>query len=150
MMFDKGSKCNIISEDLVARLRLEPLTGKIVTKSFRHEEEINIGFVVVELLKENGTIARVRAYVVDSITEAQKVEIPEDIKEEFSKTGRWPKERYHGKIGLLLGVKDQNIQPQSLEIRDDLEIFKSTLSATTILGGRHERIFSTQMDLSHV
>ena len=83
------------------------------------EEAIDIGFVVVELLKENGTIARVRAYIVDSITEAQKVEIPEDIKEEFSKTGRWPKERYHGKIGLLLGVKDQNIQPQSLEIRDD-------------------------------
>jgi hypothetical protein len=37
-----------------------------------------------------------------------------------------------------------------LEIRNNLEIFKSTLSATTILGGRHERIISTQMDLSHV
>ena len=32
MMFDKGSKCNIISKDLVARVRLEPLTGKIVKK----------------------------------------------------------------------------------------------------------------------
>ena len=94
MMFDKGSKCNIISEDLVARLKLKPLSGKIVTKSFRNEEEINIGFVVVELLKDDGTIARVRAYVLDSITEAQKVEIPEDIKKEFSKTDRWPKERY--------------------------------------------------------
>ena len=73
MMFDNGSECNIISKDLVTRLRLEPLKGKIVTRSFGQEEEINIGFVVVELLKENGTIARVRAYVVDSITEAPKV-----------------------------------------------------------------------------
>jgi hypothetical protein len=37
------------------------------------EEAIDIGFVVVELLKENGTIARVRAYIVDSITEAKKL-----------------------------------------------------------------------------
>jgi hypothetical protein len=47
---------------------------------------------VVELLKDDDTIARVRAYVLDSITEAQKVEIPEDIKKEFSKTDRWPKD----------------------------------------------------------
>ena len=87
---------------------------------------------------------------MDSITEAPKVEIPEDIKEEFSKKGRCPQERYHGKIGLLLGVKDQNIQPQSLEIRDDLEIFKSTLLATTNLGGRHERIFFDNRWISHM
>ena len=40
---------------------------------------------MIDLLKENGTISRVNAYIVDSITEAQQVEIPEEIREEFSK-----------------------------------------------------------------
>ena len=32
-----------------------------------HTEEIDTEFVVVELLREDGTVALVRAYVVDSI-----------------------------------------------------------------------------------
>jgi hypothetical protein len=53
VIFDKGSRCSMISKDLVAKLRLEPLTEKIIIKS----EEINTGFVVVALLKEDSTIA---------------------------------------------------------------------------------------------
>jgi hypothetical protein len=88
--------------------------------------------------------------VVDSITKAQKIEIPEEMKYEFSATDKWPTVRYHGDMDILLGENDQNIQPQSLEVRKNLGIFQSSLSATTILGGRHEKIFSTKIELSQV
>jgi hypothetical protein len=45
----------------VARLKLEPQTRKIVRKPFGDTDDINIGFVVVELLKEDGAIVRIRA-----------------------------------------------------------------------------------------
>ena len=137
----------MISKDLLARLGLEPLKGTIIVKSFKNTDAVNTGFVVIELLKEDGTVALVRAYVADSITEITKVTVPEEISKEFSKSTRWPKDRYHGKIGILLGIEELAIQPKSLEIVGNLGIFKSPLSATTILIGRHENIFPAQMEL---
>jgi hypothetical protein len=40
------------------------------------------------------------------------------------------------------------LQPKRLEIVGNFGIFKSPLSVTTILGGRHEGIFPAQMELS--
>jgi hypothetical protein len=48
----------------------------------------------------------------------------------------------------LLGIEVLALQPKRLEIMGNLGIFKSPLSATTILGGRHKNIFPAQMELS--
>jgi hypothetical protein len=45
---------------------------------------------------------------VDSITNAPEIKIPEEIKLEFSNSGKWPPIRYHGIIEILLGVEDQD------------------------------------------
>ena len=90
IFYDKGSTCSMITKDLVARLGLDSLKRTIIVKSFMHTEAIDTEFVVVELLKEEGTVALVRAYVVDSITEMTKVSIPEEIRKEFSKSAQWP------------------------------------------------------------
>ena len=50
------------------KLGLESLKRTIVVRSFMHTEAINTEFVVVELLREDGTVSLVRAYVVDSIS----------------------------------------------------------------------------------
>jgi hypothetical protein len=50
VMFDEGSKYNMISKSLVARLKLEPQTkGKI------RRPIVNKGLVVVDMLREDGT-----------------------------------------------------------------------------------------------
>jgi hypothetical protein len=73
IFFDKGSTCSMITKDLIERLGLESLKRIIVVKSFMQTEAINTEFVVVELIREDGTVALVRAYVVDSIMEMTKV-----------------------------------------------------------------------------
>jgi hypothetical protein len=138
----------MISKGLVARLGLEPLRRKIIVKAFMHTEAIDREFVVIRLLKEDGTVALVRAYIVDSITETTKDKVPEEIRKEFSESAQWPKDRYYGKIGILLGTKELAIQTKRLEIVGNLGIFKSPLSATTIPGGRHESTNPAQMELS--
>jgi hypothetical protein len=80
IFFDKGNTCSMITKNIVRRLGLESLKRTIVVKSFMHTEAIYTEFVVVELLKEDGTVALVRAYVVDSITEMTKVTVPEEIR----------------------------------------------------------------------
>jgi hypothetical protein len=104
--------------------------------------------VVVELLREDRTVALVRAYVLDSITDMTKVTVPEEIRGEFSASADWPADRYNGEIEILLGIEELALQLKRLEIRGNLGIFKSHLSATTILGGRHKNIFPAQMELS--
>ena len=79
-----------------------------------HTEAIDTEFVVAELLQEDETVAVVRAYVVDSITEMTKVSIPEEIRKEFSKAAQWPTVRYHGEIGILLGIEELALQPKIL------------------------------------
>ena len=73
-MFDEGSKYNMVSKSLVARLKLEPQTEGKIRKPIE-----NKGLVVVDMLREDGTIARIRAYVVDSITNALEIDILEEI-----------------------------------------------------------------------
>ena len=149
IFYDDGSTCSMVTKDLVARLGLTSVKKRIImVKSFRHTESINTELVVLELLKEDGTIARVQAYVVDSITEVRTVTIPGEIREEFSASATWPEDRYHGKIEILLGIEELAIQPESMENVGNLGIFKSPLAATTILGGRHKNIFPAQMELS--
>ena len=74
----------MITKHLVGKLGLESLQKTIIVKSFMHTEAIDTEFVVVELFREDGTEALVRAYVVDSITEMTKVTVPEEIRGEFS------------------------------------------------------------------
>ena len=115
----------MITKNIVRTLGLESLKRTIVVKSFMHTEAIDTEFVVVELLKEDGTVALVRAYVVDSITEMTKVTVPEEIRGEFSASADWPADRYHGEIEILLGIEELALQPKRLEIRGNLGIFKS-------------------------
>jgi hypothetical protein len=72
------------------------------------------------MLKEDGTIAQIRAYVVDSNTNTPEIVIPGEIKLEFSNSDKWPTVRYHGIIQIILGVEDRDIQPQFLEVRKKL------------------------------
>ena len=97
------------------------------------------------MLREDGTTTQIRAHVVDSITNA-----PEEIKLKFSNSGEWPQTRYHGSIEILLGVEDQEIQPQCLEIKKNIGIFKSQLSTTKILGGNHGKIDQPMMKISQM
>ena len=113
-----------------------------------HTEAIYIEFVVIELLRENGTEALVRAYVVDSITEMKKVKVPEEIRREFSASAKWPEKRYHGEIEILLGIEESSIHPECIENIGNLGIFKSPLGNTTILAGRHKNIFPVHLELS--
>ena len=70
-----------------------------------HAEAIDTEFVVIEVLSGNGTVALVRAYVMDSITEMTKVKVPEEIRGEFSASAEWPTDRYHGEIEIFLGIR---------------------------------------------
>jgi hypothetical protein len=68
VMFDGGSIHNMISKTLVARVKLEPqIEGEI------RKPNGNKGLVVVDMPREDGTIAQIRAYVVDSITNAPEM-----------------------------------------------------------------------------
>ena len=63
---------------------------------------LNSEYVVPELLRTDGTMAQVRAYVVDSITSMAAVSIPEHIRQEFSISIPWPTSRFSGETEILL------------------------------------------------
>ena len=73
---DKGSTCSMVSRQLVRLLGLESIKKTVVVQSFGHTDSIDTEFVVLELLKQDGSIALIRAYVVDTITTMAKVHIP--------------------------------------------------------------------------
>ena len=60
VMFNEGSKYNMVSKSLVARLKLEPQTEGNIRKPIG-----NKSLIVVDMLREDGTTARIRAHVVD-------------------------------------------------------------------------------------
>ena len=133
---DKGSTCSMVTKDLVEKLGLESVSKSVVVQSLGHTDCLKTEFVVLEILKNDGTIALVRAYVVDSITNMAKVRIPEHLKEAFSREENWPRERFSGEIGILLGIEELALHPDRLDMVDNLGIFKSPLSPHTILGGQ--------------
>ena len=138
----------MVTRELVKTLGIESISKSVIVQSFGHQDIIDTEFVVLELLKYNGDVARIRAYVVDSITEMPKVIVPEELKEAFSRKEDWPSGRYHGSIGILLGIEELALQPRRLELVGNLGLFMSPLSSTTILGGRHENISPAKTEFS--
>ena len=145
---DKGSTCSMVTKDLVLELGLESISKSVVVQSLGHTDCLKTEFVVLEILRNDGSIALVRAYVVESITNMARVGIPEHLKEAFSRKEHWPTERFSGEIGILLGIEELALHPDRLDIVDNLGIFESPLSTHTILGGRHEEIHPDKVELS--
>ena len=77
---------------------------------------------------------------MESITIMARVDISESIKSEFTKQREWPDSRYSGEIGIMLGIEELSLHPKRIDIVGNLGIFRSPLSRTTVLGGRHELI----------
>ena len=86
---DKGSTCIMVTRRLVDSLKMDSEKKTLIVESFRHTESINFEYVVLELLRIDGTVDQVRAYVVDSITSMAEVSIPEHIRQEFSLATPW-------------------------------------------------------------
>ena len=63
-------------------------------------EEDSLGAVILEHPEHP---ERVRACVVENITEAAKVVMPEEVRQEFKDTIPWPAKRYVGEIDILIG-----------------------------------------------
>ena len=82
---DKGSTCTMISRRMVKQLELESISKSVIVQSFGHSDTIKTEFVVLEILTAQAELKLVRAYIVDSITNMAKVEIPEELKEAFQK-----------------------------------------------------------------
>jgi hypothetical protein len=133
---------------LVKRLNLQSLKKTLIVQSFRHTEAIVTDYVVLELLKSDGTVVHIRAYVVDRITSMAKVVVPPGIKDEFETATQWPEARFSGEVDILLGLEELALRPIRVELRGNLGIFVSPLSPTAVLGGRHEKIFPEQVILS--
>ena len=113
---DKGSTCSMVTKQLVKTLGLESIKKTVVVQSFGHTDSIDTEFVVLELLKQDGTIALIRAYVMESITTMAEVQIPQEIREEFKVGTSWPKSRFSGEIDILLGIEELSIHPNRIEI----------------------------------
>ena len=96
---------------------------------------------MLELLKTDGTVAHIRAYVVERITIMAKVMVPQEIREEFGATAPWPEVRCSGEVDILLGLEELALHPTKIQMQDNLGIFVSPLSSVPILRGRHEKIF---------
>ena len=148
IFYDKGSTCTMVTRRMKNILGLESIKKAVLVQSFGHEERLDTEFVVLELLQVNGSVAQVRAYVVDSITTMAQVDIPEKLKDMFSNREDWPKQRYHGEIEILLGIEELALHPKRIDIVGNLGIFKSPLSKVTVLGGRHEDIHPARTELS--
>ena len=148
IFFDNGSTCSMIKRALVEALKLETVRRTIVVHSFRHVEALDTEYVVIELLQVDGTVAPVRAYVVDTITSMAAVEIPEDIKYEFNERTPWPERRVTGEVDILLGWEEMALHPRDVEVVGNLGVFKTRLSPDPILGGRHNRIKPGESSLS--
>ena len=104
------------------------LKRTLIVQSFRHTEAIDTEYVVVELLKSDGTVAHIRAYAVDRITSMAKVIVPQEIRNEFGAKAPWPEERYSGEVDILLGLEELALHPTKIEMRSNLGIFISPLS----------------------
>ena len=102
----------------------------------------------MDLLKSDGSVSQVRAYVVDKITSVTKVEVPDEIMKELQSTTPWPESRHSGEVDILLGLEELAIHPNLVERQGNLGVFLSPLSPTTILGGRHDKIFPATSRLS--
>jgi hypothetical protein len=146
--FDKGSTCSMIQRCLVERLSLESLSKTLVVQTFRATSAMETEFVVVEMLHADGSITLLRAYVVEDITTMSAVDVPDDIKVGFKRDTPWPETRVSGDFDILIGMEELALHPTQLEIRDNLGIFISPLSSTTVLGGRHEKIHPAVTSLS--
>ena len=99
-------------------------------------------------MRTDGTVAQVRAYVVDSITSMAAVSIPEHIRQEFSMSTPWPTSRFSGEIEILLGLEELSLHPSQVERVGNLGIFMSLLSEIAVMGGRHDLIFPIASTLS--
>ena len=146
--FDEGSTFTIVTRALVRALNLSKRRKALIVESFGHTEEINTECVVLDLLKSDGSVAQVTAYVVDKITSVAKVEVPDEIRKEFQSTTPWPESRHSGEVDILLGLEELALHPILVERQGNLGVFLSPLSPTTILGGRHDKIFAATTRLS--
>ena len=146
---DKGSTCTMISRRMVKQLELESISKSVIVQSFGHSDRIETEFVVLEILTAQAELKLVRAYVVDSITNMAKVEIPEELKEAFQRKEDWPRSRVCGEIDILLGIEELALHPHRVEIVGNLGLFRSPLTNVSILGGRHPNIHPVKMELSH-
>ena len=80
-----------------------------MVQSFLHTQTINTQFTVIELLRDDGNLEQIRAYVVDKITTLAQVVVPDEIRLEYSQTTPWPAKRevlgrgrnfdWHGRTG---------------------------------------------------
>ena len=74
----------VTGQNQIARLGMKSSKKTVIIKSSLHTEEMDRVFVVVEPLKENGTVALVWANAMNSITRITKVTVPEEVRKEFS------------------------------------------------------------------
>ena len=58
IFFDKGSTCTMVTRKLVASLQLDSEKKTLIVKSFWHTEAINSEYVVLKLLRTDGTVAQ--------------------------------------------------------------------------------------------
>ena len=105
-------------------------------------------YVVVEVLHADGSTTNLRAYVVEDITTMTAVEVPEDLRSNFKDSTPWPKSRVRGQIDILIGMEELSLHPRDVEIKGNLGVFIAPLTATPVLGGRHERVHPAVTRLS--
>jgi hypothetical protein len=146
--FDKGSTCSMITSGLAHRLGLPTEKKVLVVESFMETRTIHSQFTVIELLREDGSLEQIRAYVVDKITNLGQVEVPDEIRLEYSLTTPWPSERYSGEVEILIGMEELAIHPRLIEMQGTLGVFKSSFSPMPILAGRHDRVFPAHTKFS--
>ena len=130
----------MVTSSLVHRLCLPTEKKVLVVQSFLHTQTINSQFTVIELLRDDGNLEQIRAYVVDKITTLAQVVVPDEIRLEYSQTTPWPSERYSGEVEILIGMEELAIHPRLLEIQGTLGVFQSNFSQMPILGGCHDKI----------
>ena len=146
--FDKGSTCSMITSGLAHRLGLPTEKKVLVVESFMETRTLHSQFTVIELLREDGSLEQIRAYVVDKITNLGQVEVPDEIRLEYSLTTPWPSERYSGEVEILIGMEELAIHPRLIEMQGTLGVFKSSFSPMPILAGRHDRVFPAHTKFS--
>ena len=64
----KGSTCSMLTDEMVKMLGLESIRRTMIVQTFGHTDTINTEFRLLELLKEDGSVALIRVFVVESIT----------------------------------------------------------------------------------
>ena len=146
--FDNGSTCSMITSSLARRLGLPTKKRVLVVQSFLKTQTIDSQVAIIELLREEGSLDQLRVYVVDEITTLGQVDVPEEIRLEYSETMPWPSERYSGEVEILIGMEELAIHPRLIELQGTLGVFKSSFSPMPILAGRHDRVFSAHTKFS--